>query len=72
MYSIAIQTIASLASWVSSHAHIRLRAFRRWLHERRTTVALQTLDDAALKDIGVRRCEIPSIAHETWVGQWRW
>ncbi len=39
-----------------------LRALRRRLRERRTAASLDTLDDAILKDIGICRCEIPSIA----------
>jgi uncharacterized protein YjiS (DUF1127 family) len=35
---------------------------RLWWRERRVAAALHALDDATLKDIGLYRCEIPSIA----------
>jgi len=35
---------------------------RGWYRKRRMPSALAALDDAVLKDIGVRRCEIPRIA----------
>ncbi len=35
---------------------------RRWWRERRMAAALHALDDATLKDIGLYRGEIPSIA----------
>jgi uncharacterized protein YjiS (DUF1127 family) len=39
-----------------------LGALRRWWRERRTAAALHGLDDAGLKDLGIHRCQIPSIA----------
>ena len=42
--------------------HGFLGALRRWWGERRTAAALQGLDDAGLKDLGIHRCQIPSIA----------
>jgi hypothetical protein len=39
-----------------------------WWQARRTAGALQQLDDAALKDIGVCRCEIDWFAHATAAG----
>ncbi len=38
------------------------QAMRRWCRERRMVAALSALDDATLKDIGIYRGEIPSIA----------
>jgi uncharacterized protein YjiS (DUF1127 family) len=35
---------------------------RRWYRERRMANALEALNDATLKDIGICRCAIPSIA----------
>ena len=37
-------------------------ALRGWWRERRVAAALHALDDATLKDIGLYRCEIPSVA----------
>jgi uncharacterized protein YjiS (DUF1127 family) len=37
-------------------------AFRRWRRERAMASALLALDDATLKDLGIYRCEIPTIA----------
>ena len=39
-----------------------LAALRGWWRERRMAAALHALDDATLKDIGLYRGEIPSIA----------
>ena len=44
-----------------------LRAARRWMQQRRMTIALQELDDATLKDIGVHRGEIAWIARQHYV-----
>ena len=44
------------------------RALRGWYLERRMASALVELDDAALKDIGIYRCEIPSIARARCTG----
>jgi uncharacterized protein YjiS (DUF1127 family) len=41
-----------------------LRRMGRWMKERRMVIALQELDDATLKDIGVSRGEIPWIAQQ--------
>ena len=41
-----------------------LRRVRRWMAERRMMIALQELDDATLKDVGVSRGEIPWIAQQ--------
>jgi uncharacterized protein YjiS (DUF1127 family) len=43
-------------------------ALRRWWRERRMVGALQELDDATLKDIGVYRGEIASIARALCAG----
>jgi uncharacterized protein YjiS (DUF1127 family) len=42
--------------------HDPLSSLRRWYREWRMSRALQALDDALLKDIGIYRCEIPWIA----------
>ena len=39
-----------------------LRMFSRWLRGRVTAASLQTLDDAQLKDIGLSRSDIESVA----------
>ena len=58
MHGTTIQT----ATWATGGAHILLRAVRRRWRERRMAAALHALNDATLKDIGVYRGEIPSIA----------
>ena len=45
-----------------SPAQAPFAALRRWWRERRMAAALHALDDATLKDIGLYRCEIPSVA----------
>ncbi len=44
-------------------AHGLLGLLRRWWRERRTAAALHGLDDAGLKDLGLGRSQIASIAH---------
>ena len=44
--------------------HGLLSALRRWWRERRTAAALHGLDDAGLKDLGIHRCQISSIARQ--------
>ncbi len=46
----------------SSPARAPFAALGRWWRERRMAAALHALDDATLKDIGLYRGEIPSIA----------
>jgi uncharacterized protein YjiS (DUF1127 family) len=58
MHGTTIQT----ATWATGGAHSLLRAVRRRWRERRMAAALHALNDATLKDIGVYRGEIPSIA----------
>jgi uncharacterized protein YjiS (DUF1127 family) len=41
-----------------------MREFHGWMRERRMVIALEKLDDAMLKDIGVYRGEIQSIARQ--------
>jgi uncharacterized protein YjiS (DUF1127 family) len=51
-----------------------LRTLERWLHERQTAVAPGApgaLDDATLRDIGVRRCDIPRLAREGYANRTR-
>jgi uncharacterized protein YjiS (DUF1127 family) len=48
-----------------------LRTLERWLHERQTAAALGALDDATLRDIGVRRCDIPRLAREDYAKRTR-
>src|SRR3712207_5123286 len=58
MYTMTIQ----IAAGAISGAHSLLQALRCWWRERRTTAELHSLNDAALKDIGISRRQIPSIA----------
>ena len=58
MHTMTIQ----IAAGAISTAHSLLQALRCWWLERRTTAELHSLDDAALKNIGISWCQIPSIA----------
>ena len=64
MNGIMIQVSVQLAAWAAVAARTRLQLLRRWWRERSMANALNALDDAELKDIGVYRSEIPYIAHE--------
>lgn len=64
--------IGSGAQTAGRPAPAPLRALLRWWRERRTAGALQELDDAALKDIGVHRCEIPAVARARCAGRPEW
>jgi uncharacterized protein YjiS (DUF1127 family) len=46
-----------------------LKALYRWWRERRMIRALNALDDASLKDIGVYRCGIHGIARDRCANQ---
>jgi uncharacterized protein YjiS (DUF1127 family) len=48
-------------SWVVTPGGA-LRGAGRWYREKRVAMALEALNDATLKDIGICRCEIPWIA----------
>lgn len=69
MHTIAIHATmrmtVRLTLWASSRTCRLVEVFRRWLHERATAAALHELDDAALKDLGICRCEIPWLARST-------
>jgi uncharacterized protein YjiS (DUF1127 family) len=54
-----------ITSWAGSWAATPSRTLRelgRWYRERRMAMALERLNDATLKDIGICRCEIRWIA----------
>lgn len=51
----AIRAAEAIRNW--------LRALGHWRQERRVAVSLDALDDAMLKDLGIRRSDIPFIAH---------
>lgn len=38
---------------------------RRWLDYRNTVSELTRLDDRELRDLGINRCDIDAIAHES-------
>jgi uncharacterized protein YjiS (DUF1127 family) len=48
-------------SWAAT-PYSPFRGVRRWYRERHMANALEALNDATLKDIGICRCEIPWIA----------
>jgi uncharacterized protein YjiS (DUF1127 family) len=52
---------SSPSSWTIT-AYSPIRDMQRWYRERRMAKALETLNDATLKDIGISRCEIPWLA----------
>ena len=59
------------AEWTTGEPNALLQGLRRRWRERRAAAALQELDDAALKDIGVHRCEVPGIiARARRAGPW--
>jgi uncharacterized protein YjiS (DUF1127 family) len=62
MHSMTMQMSVQMAIWAVGEAQGLFRALRRRWRERRTAAALHELDDATLKDLGLHRCEIPSIA----------
>lgn len=72
MSSTTIQTISLMTALKAGRTWRLVRAFARWRHQRRTEMALDVLDDAILKDIGVCRCEIQAIARSTWTDPARW
>ena len=47
-----------------SSLRLMTREIHGWMRERRMVIALEELDDATLKDIGVYRGEIQSIARQ--------
>jgi uncharacterized protein YjiS (DUF1127 family) len=55
-----------MSQYLSSRMSPRflLRSLDRWIRERRMVIALEELDNATLKDIGVSRGEIPWIAQQ--------
>jgi uncharacterized protein YjiS (DUF1127 family) len=52
---------STVSSWAVTPGSA-LRDMRRWYREGRMAKALEALNDATLKDIGICRCEIPWIA----------
>jgi uncharacterized protein YjiS (DUF1127 family) len=52
---------SSVSSWAVT-PRSALRGMGRWYRERRMAKAMEALNDATLKDIGICRCEIPWIA----------
>jgi len=53
--------ISCTAIATPSPAWAPIAALGRWWRDRRMAGELAALSDAALKDIGVQRCEIPSL-----------
>jgi uncharacterized protein YjiS (DUF1127 family) len=58
------------AEWTTGEPNALLQGLRRRWRERRAAAALHALDDATLKDLGLHRCEIPSIARARRAGPW--
>jgi uncharacterized protein YjiS (DUF1127 family) len=65
-------TIRSMRVFASSSLWFPIRAVCRRYRERRMAASLNRLDDRMLKDIGVYRCAIPTIAHAQSTGQGRY
>lgn len=57
-----------VAPRAAGRPHGLLAALRRWRRERAVAGALQALDDATLKDLGICRCEIPALARTRCAG----
>jgi uncharacterized protein YjiS (DUF1127 family) len=62
MHGMITQTAIRLATWATGGVEDLFRTLGRRRHERRTAAGLRALDDATLKDLGLYRGEIPSIA----------
>ena len=56
-----------ISRWAARPRHLA-RSLDAWWRERAMVAALGALDDAALKDIGVYRGEIPGLARRRWRG----
>ena len=54
--------------WAAARLRLLAREIGRRRQERAMRAALDALDDGMLKDIGVYRCEIPSLARQRWRG----
>lgn len=54
--------------WAAARLRFLAGEIGRWRRERAMVSALDALDDGMLKDIGVYRCEIPSLARRRWRG----
>ena len=61
-------TMGSWTGWAAVRLQLLAREVGRWRRERAMVSALGALDDGTLKDIGVYRCEIPSLARQRWRG----
>jgi uncharacterized protein YjiS (DUF1127 family) len=61
-------SIGHWMDWAAMRPGHLAREFGRWRRERAMVAALGALDDGALKDIGIYRGDIPSLAHQRWRG----
>jgi len=61
-------TMGSWVGWAVVRLRLLVREIGRRRRERAMVSALGALDDGMLKDIGVYRCEIPSLARQRWRG----
>jgi uncharacterized protein YjiS (DUF1127 family) len=65
MYVVSLPRSGATGAQAGGMALRLARAMRRGWLERRTIAALEALDDATLKDIGLSRCAIPWVAWVT-------
>ncbi|MBL6081997.1 DUF1127 domain-containing protein [Belnapia sp. T18] len=62
MHGMMISAATQIVVWVASATRHHFEAARLRRKERRMASALSALDDSTLKDLGLYRSEIPSIA----------
>jgi uncharacterized protein YjiS (DUF1127 family) len=70
MHGMIIPLATQTVMWAASTTRYQFHAIRLRWKERRMASTLSAPDDATLKDLGLHRGEIPSIAHARAVSLW--
>ena len=70
MHGVIISAATQTIVWAASAARHHFQATRLRRKERRMASALSALDDSTLKDLGLYRSEIPSIAKARAASLW--